>query len=454
MSVADLPAPIAAVVASALDACRDAGAPGVAAGIVREGRVAWAGGRGAADPGGGAPVDGATRFRIASVTKTFTASAILALRDAGALDLDDPIERLVPEARAIRETAGTRAGLTLGRLLDHTAGLQHAAPRDAAGMRDEPRPDAILARLGRAEIVRRPGERWVYGNLGYELLAIAAERASGLPYPELLARRVLAPLGCSATGYAEPEPGDTGAATGLLADGSVAPGHDPLAHRGDGGLWSSAADLARWLAAQCRTAPTDRAGADGCVLDGATLREMHRPRTLVDAGWTLAQGYGWAMERLDGTTWIRHTGSMRGFRSIVLGLPERGLGVAILVNGSERPNAAARTIASALLAAAGPAVAPREPAGAPVAAGPAGIAGTWTEPVYGFGVRIARSTDGLSLAEGETQDWAPLLPTDDPAELRIGGDRGNAGERIRIVRAADGTAGTIVFLGHALRRRG
>jgi len=452
-----LPRSVRAAIAEHAAPFIDAATPGLGIAVVRDGAVAWAGGLGVADPATGRAVDAETRFRIASVTKTFTATVILRLRDAGLLALDDPLTDHLPEAAAIREVAGRRSGVTIGRILLHTAGLAASVPVEDPGALPELRPDALLARLDHVEIVRPPGERWSYGNLGYELLAIVAERIAGIPYPALLARELLGPLGLTSTSYLPDRARDATGRMPLLPGEptQVARAHDEQTHRGDGGLWASPKELAGWLAAQCRGMTDAREGDPPPILRAETLRLAHRPLIPVDPGWTLAQGLGWAFERIDSAVWSRHTGSLSGFRSIVLVRPADGIGVVALANGSVRPNEVAQAIARALLAER------RHESRGEVGTVPAGgdadpglrpFLGTWAEPAYGLRVEIAAGPDGLSLAEPGGTESRPLLPTADPLTWRIGGDGGPAGELARFAVAPDGAIGILNVAGQPYRR--
>jgi hypothetical protein len=430
--------------------------PGVAIGIA-VGGTTWADGWGLADAATARAAGPATRFRIASITKTLTATLILQLRDEGRLGLDDPLVAHLPEATRIGEIAGRHAQVTIGRLLAHTAGLPLGAPAGDPRRTEEPRPDAILARLHEVAIVRPPGDRWAYSNLGYELLAIVAERVTGEAYASRLERTVLRPAGMTGTSYT-PGPDD---AVGRLEPVAgepprPAPPHDELAHRGDGGLWASAADLASWLAVQRHVGDDDRRGDRERVLDGGTLRSMHRPLAFVDDAWTLAQGLGWAMERFDGETWVRHTGSMRGFRSIALVRPADAIGVAVLANGTVRPNELARTIARSLLAAHRSGELPTRSAVRDAEEDPAGphaaLAGRWSDATYGMRVTTRATATGLLLQEAVDGPWRPLEPVALPERWRIGGDDERTGEPVRFPADADGSVRVVNVAGYALAR--
>jgi len=411
--------------------------PGMAVSIVRGGQPVWSRGFGVADPFAGRETTGDSLFRIASVTKPFTATALLQLRDEGRLALHDPIVAHLPDVRAIGDPFGVIERITVGQMLLHTAGLPTdvpmADPRRAPGLTQ----DALLGSLHLVRLARPPDTHWHYSNLGYELLAILVAHLTGERYPDRLARTVLAPAGLADTTFQPTTAMTDRLAVGVLPGGRPgawqrAPDHDSHTLLGDGGLWSSVDDLARWLSVQCLVGEDDRRGDGPRVLDGASLRESQRPLVLVDlAGWRSAQGPGWASFRIDETIWQGHTGSIAGFRAIALLRASDGLGVVALTNGAERPNPVAHAACRALLAAK-PARVGRDPVPAAATRGP-GPLGTWVNHEYAWRATITDVRGRLVLrVEGDEQ---PLLiePTDDPGVWLTGGDSEDAGELVRHV---------------------
>lgn len=229
------------------------------------------------------PLGAGTPFRIGSVTKTFTAVLVLQCRDDGLLDLDDPIGRHLD--------VPAHGGLTVRRLLSHTAGLQREPYGDVWDTLRAPDVAELLADLTRVERVLPTGRRFHYSNLGYALLGHAVGRLRGGTWAEVLADRILTPLGLTGTTL---DPGPD-AATGYLVDaysdharpepqldlGALAPAAQ---------LWSTAADQARWAAFLADPAAVDPAGA---VLRPDTLEEMRWPATTTDATlWSAGFGLG------------------------------------------------------------------------------------------------------------------------------------------------------------------
>jgi CubicO group peptidase (beta-lactamase class C family) len=430
--------------------------PGLAAGVVRDGALAWTSTLGFADRASRRPVTPSTLFRIASITKSFTATAILQLRDEGRLRLDDPLVVHVPEARAIADPYGPIEELTLRRMLTHASGLQNDVPLgDDLWQVSLYTPDELVARLDRVEVLTRPETGWRYSNLAYELLGVVVSRVAGEAFETYVQRAILDPAGLTATAHFP---------AGDLAE-RCATGYGPRRHEddvrvsdpydsgrllADGGLWSTVEDLARWLTIHSRISDEDRRGDGDRVLDGRTLREMQHPASFSD--WTYAQGLGWATRRIGEDPWVGHTGSLNGFRAIALFRPKDRLGVIALTNGSARP-AFAMEVATLVLEA-HRAVPPAVPA-APPAATPVAwreLVGTYQDDDYGYGVRIEVRDGALVLAyTDDPAEPAALAATDDPLMFRFAEGEW-IGEQIRFLRNAAGAIAGVNVVGGPLRK--
>ena len=258
--------------------------PGVSAGIVVEDELAWSGGYGFADVSTKRSHDSQTLFRIASITKTFTATAILQLRDEGKLHLDDPAIAFLPELGDASSSFGRVETITLRRMLSHESGLM-GDPPGARWFHDvyEASPAANLARA--AEIGTRipPNVQQKYSNLAFQLLGEIVARVDGRSYVDAIHARILEPLGMRSSGF-YPLPADLEARRAVgyrarwLADEFVPAEGMAEFPAAEGGLQSSVEDVARWLSAQF---PMERAPENHrTVLADATLREMQRPRYL------------------------------------------------------------------------------------------------------------------------------------------------------------------------------
>ena len=280
--------------------------PGVVAGVLTDGELAWTGAAGEGDL--------ARQYRIGSITKTMTAVAVLQLRDEGRLDLDDPIGRFVPET--------AYAGATVRALLSHTSGMQS----EPAGPWWERSPgvdfDALVAANDGSGAVAGPGELYHYSNLGYALLGEAVARLRGAPWWRVLVERVLGPIGMERTTYAPEEPFAQGWSVDHFA-GTLTrePHQDTGAMAPAGQVWSTIADLARWA--------RFLADGDPGVLSRATLREMSVPHPRGED-----YGLGLQVLRQGGRRLVGHGGTMPGFRAGVFVDPERRDGVVALCNAT------------------------------------------------------------------------------------------------------------------------
>lgn len=274
--------------------------PSVSAGVVRNSALVWADSRGTVDGRrDGTPAGADTQYRIGSITKTFVAVAVMRLRDAGGLDLDDRFEDHVP---------GTAFGrVTVAQLLSHSSGLQ----AETDGPWWERTPGADWSGLtSRSPVQRlRAGRSYHYSNVGYGALGELLARAHGIPWQEVVARDLLAPLGMRRTTTRPDGKAAPGLAVHPFADLLLAePEHDAGAMAPAGQLWSTVEDLARWAVLL--------GGDTGDILGKDTLEEMLEPQVVSDLpgqAWTSAHGLGWQVWNIDGVRYAGHGGSMPGF---------------------------------------------------------------------------------------------------------------------------------------------
>ncbi|MGB3375240.1 MAG: serine hydrolase domain-containing protein, partial [Microbacterium sp.] len=286
---------------------------------------------GMADLDAGAPADRSTLFRIASVTKTFTATAVLQLRDAGRLSIDDRVVDHVPEFAKVGGLDGGAARVTLRQLLQHSSGLQGEAPSlDLLAQPVHTSPQ-ILDVLSRARILTTPGTMFRYSNLGFRVLAHVVHRASGQRWAQYAPEHLLAPLGMRESGAHPPHPERcaVGHHPSRFQDRPTAAASvDSALAEGDGDLWSSLDDLALWVSAQLAAA----VGHDSAVLSASTMREMQQPTLLAAGDWSEARGLGWNGVRRTHGPLVSHGGLFAGFNSQVCFSPEHQVGVVALAN--------------------------------------------------------------------------------------------------------------------------
>src|SRR5207244_365199 len=185
---------------------KEARLPGAAVGVVHGDDLVWSAGVGFADVAARRPPKNTTLYRIASITKTFTGTAIMQLRDEGLLHLDDPAVAHLPELRDAASPFGAIETVTIRRMLSHESGLTSEPPgTDWAIPAYEGRVDRNLARIGEIGTRIPPNTQPKYSNLAYQLLGEIVGRTSGRPYAEYVRAAILEPLGMTATGF-EPLP--------------------------------------------------------------------------------------------------------------------------------------------------------------------------------------------------------------------------------------------------------
>src|SRR6185369_10606072 len=269
-----------------------------------------------------------------SITKLFTSTALLQLRDAGRLQLDDPIVKHLPWF-SIGLPDGDAAPITIRHLITHTAGL----PREAAFPYwtdgDFPTIDKVRERLPQQRAALPVEREWKYSNLGLALAGEVVAAAAGRPYAEYVTHHVLEPLGMKRTFVSTPPPDHPDLAAGYerrLPAGrrAAAPHTDGRGITAAAGMTTCVTDLARFAMFQFRDGT-----ADGVrILKPSTLREMQRPHW-VEPDWAAGWGLGFRILRRNGKTYIGHGGALRGYRTQLQLCPAERLGVIVLTNADD-----------------------------------------------------------------------------------------------------------------------
>lgn len=297
----------------------DGAVPGAAVLLLHNGRTVIRRGYGLADLEQGAPVTPATNFRLASVTKQFTAAAILLLAEDGRLGLDDPARNWLPTLPA------ATGAVTIRQLLTHTSGLIDYEDVMPASMTAQLHDGSVLELLETQDRAYfPPGTAWRYSNGGYALLALIIERTSGRSFAQFLRDRIFRPLGM--TGTVAHQEGVSTVANRAFGYSDVngawerADQSPTSAVLGDGGIYSSIDDLAKW----------DAALEDDRLLGTASRRLAFAPATPTDDP-AVAYGFGW---RIAGDS-LWHSGETMGFRNVLVRFPERRMTVVILTNRNE-----------------------------------------------------------------------------------------------------------------------
>ncbi len=303
-------------------------APGMAVGVVRGESLVLAKGYGVQHLERGGPVGADTVFHTASVSKTLVALAVMQLVEGGSVELDAPASRYLPYFRPA-ETPG----ITVGQLLTHTSGL----PTDVAGgawwenpQADEGALERHVRNVSDWTLVAAPGDGWHYSNAGYEVLGDLIAKVSGESFEDVMARRVLRPLGMTSSSFlpstvprerlAWPHRGNL-----MPVVSEVYPWH--RAHAPSSTLTSSVQDLGRWLAAQLGRG---RVGGTP-ILGAATTERMWEPQAdIEDSGMQMTTG--WFLRSHRGSRMLVHAGRDPGFNTCVAFLPDGGVGVVLLSN--------------------------------------------------------------------------------------------------------------------------
>jgi D-alanyl-D-alanine carboxypeptidase len=306
------------------------GLPGVVVGVVAGDDLVWAAGFGHADVAARTPMTPQTKFRMASHSKLFTATAIMQLREQGLLRLDDAVATHLPWF-AVTTTAPDDPPITIEHLLTHSSGL----PREADAhwsTQQFPSPDEFRALLPTRQAAFPPETRWKYSNLAYTLAGMVVEAVSRETWADYVQRHIFTPLGMTASSVDRQV---DGLATGYgrrMPDGSraVMPFVDARAMAAATGITSTLEDMARFASAQFRT------GARGGnrILTTASLREMHRVRML-ENDWSRGSAIGFAVTRENDTVYVGHGGAYPGYATqTTLQLGTR-VGVIVLTNTND-----------------------------------------------------------------------------------------------------------------------
>jgi CubicO group peptidase (beta-lactamase class C family) len=331
-------ATIAAIDTSAREWLAASGAPSVSLAIVRQGVLGYVQAYGLARASPPLPASSSTRYAIDSVSKQFTAAAVLLLAEQGRLSLSDRVARWYPDLGAASE-------IRLRELLDQTSGLRDYWPQDFV-------PPAMLLPTTRAAIfdqwIRRPldfepGTEWQYSNTGYVLAGSIIERVSGQSLQQFLQQHIFAPLGMQQVseddGAALPPPDALGYSREGLARPHVAPKEGAGWLFGAAGLQMTARDIAHW----------DLSLLQRSLLQPASYEAMFKPVTLRN-GVVKDYGLGLAIEHVQGRLRIGHDGSGSGFQAANRLWPEDGTAIVVLTNNDwASPDALIDRLAFALL---------------------------------------------------------------------------------------------------------
>ncbi len=337
--------------------------PGFVWGIVLDGELVHTGATGFADVERKIPAAIDTRFRIASMTKSFTALAIMQLRDAGKLSLHDPVEKFLPEFRAVAKLTTDSPAITVRHLLTMTPGFPEDNPwgdrQLAVGVKEL---SAFIT--GGVALANAPGITFEYSNLAYALLGQIIAKAAGEPYQTYITREILHPLGMRDTVWEFSEVPAGKLALGYRPDAGTWK-LEPLLHDGTygamGGLLTTMTDFAHYVSFHLAAWPA-RNDPDHGIVRRASVREMQKPAEfagltpnaknrageVVPSTSSYGYGLGWTIDSKQ-VVRVGHSGGLPGFGSIYRFYPEHGFGVIAFANLTYAGTGTAVGRASAIL---------------------------------------------------------------------------------------------------------
>lgn len=328
--------------------------PGVAYGLVVDGKLVYKGNIGYTDIDKKIPVTSSSLFRIASMSKSFAAMAIMKLRDEGKLNLDDPAYFYIPELKNLKYPTADAPHITVRHLMSHSAGFPEDNPWGDRQLADTDK-DLIELISKQISFSNPPGIAYEYSNLGFALLGKIITAVSGIQYQEYIKKNILEPLGMKTTTYEYAD----------VAPEKLAHGYrwlnnkwneEELLHDTKDGSWgamgamiSSIDEFANYMAFHMSAWPPNNAKDDGPI-KRSSVREMHHPWRISGFNPNYAFpdgricavttaycfGLGW-MKDCDGKTYIAHSGGLPGFGSQWRMMPDYGIGIVSFANRTYAP---------------------------------------------------------------------------------------------------------------------
>lgn len=300
--------------------------PGLSVGVARGGRTILAKGYGYADLEKRVQASAETVYHLGSISKQFTAAAVMRLVECGKVGLEDPLTKYLPDY----PVRGRR--ILVRHLLHQTSGIKEFFTVEGFGELESGPPEKysrqdLVDLFKREPFVYEPGERWAYSNSNYTLLGIIIERASGRTYDDYLRETFFEPLGLGTLHSFGSRPNDPACARGYVPRGGSlvpAPPVNPNTAVGDGGLAANVLDLLRWT----------HAFTNGRAVSPASYRRMTSAER-VRRGYRPDYGYGLSLVPLDGRRRIGHNGDVTGYTGALAHYPEADLTVAVLTNRAQ-----------------------------------------------------------------------------------------------------------------------
>ena len=293
--------------------------PGAAVLVIQDGKIAYQGLFGMADLEAGQPITAATNFRLASVTKQFTAMSIMLLVEHELVSLDTPLSEIFPEFGPFADH------ITIQNLLQHTSGLMDYESLMSPAATEQVHDKDVLALLEATDsTLFPPGTAFSYSNSGYSVLAMVVEEMTGVPFPEFLRKNIFTPVGMTnSVAFVDGESTVANRAFGYAATSDslvfeFADQSSTSAVLGDGGIYSSLDDLMKW----------DQALYSDTLVSFGMLQKAFTPGLE-------SYGFGWSIDDHNGHLRYSHTGSTSGFRNVIQRFPDDKLTIIILTNRNE-----------------------------------------------------------------------------------------------------------------------
>jgi CubicO group peptidase (beta-lactamase class C family) len=328
--------------------------PGLSIAVVYDQEIVWSAGYGYADLESKTPTTPSTIYRIGSITKLFTSTAIMQLRDQGKLRLDDPVSLYLPWF-AVPNPFPDSPEITIRHLLTHTAGLAREAAFPYWTDHIFPTREELARSIDTQNVLNPPETTYHYSNLGMSLLGEIVTRVSGQPWTDYVEEHILQTLGMASSSTKPPEgellerlataymlegPDGTRSPMDYYQTGAISPA---------GSIISTVEDLGRFASLQFRGGP---AGGEQ-ILKGSTLREMHRVQWVYDS-FTGGRGLGFQVSHRDGKNFVGHGGSIGADVSNLLTVPSEKIAVIVAINADDGSPAtvarqAYKTIAPSIL---------------------------------------------------------------------------------------------------------
>ena len=308
----------------------DRGLPGIVVGVVADQELVWAKGFGYANTETKQPMTPATKFRMASHSKLFTATAVMQLREQGKVRLDDPVADYLPWF-AVKTAEPDDPPITIEELLTHSSGL----PREAGShwtTYDFPTQDELQTLTPERQAAFAPEVRWKYSNLAFSIAGMIVEKVSGETWADYIQAHIYQPLGMTASSVDQDLPGLAVGYGRRMPDGSreVMPFVDARGMASATGITSTVEDMAKFVSAQFRKGPM----GGPQILSTGSLREMHRVRVL-ENNWTSGNAIGFRVDRIGGKVYVGHGGGYPGYTTRTMIQLDSKVGVIVLTNTND-----------------------------------------------------------------------------------------------------------------------